>query len=130
MFSRSYVYGALAVLSAALVGVLSGFSWALQAVVLTVFILVLAVDSIRRAEGRSLVNDEEPIPKSRVAHYAQIAGIKDSVRLIRTASNPFERELLGSPRWPALTLAELRTLSGRVAAESEPVTSESESTRR
>lgn|GEM_PF-3919149 len=129
MFRRSYAYGALAVLSAALVGVLAGFSWALQAVVLTILTLILAVDSIRRAEGRSLVENEEPIPRSRVAHYAQIAGVEDSTRLIQTASNPFERALLGGPRWPDLTSGELRVLSRRIPWEAEPAASSSDSTR-
>jgi hypothetical protein len=128
LFRWSYAYGALAVLSAALVGVLSGFYWALQAIVLTVLTLVLAVDSIRRAEGSSLVEEEDSVPRSRVAHYARIAGVKDSARLIRTAGNPFERELLGDPKWPALTSGELRALSRSISGEAEQAASGSEST--
>ncbi|MGP8124690.1 MAG: hypothetical protein ACLQEQ_02330 [Nitrososphaerales archaeon] len=130
MSRLSYVYWALAMSSAALVGVLSGFSWTLQAVVLSVLTLALAVDSIRRAEGGSLVENEEPIPRSRVAHYARIARVEDSARLIQAADNPFERALLGGPKWSDLTSEELRALSRRVPKEAEPATSGSEPTQR
>lgn len=123
MFRLAYVYGALAVLSAALVAALAGLSWALQAVVLTVLALILAVDSMRRAERGSPVENEEPVPRSRVAHYARIVGVEDSARLIQTASNPFERALLGGPRWPDLTSGELRELSRSTPGEAEPAAS-------
>ncbi len=116
--------------SAALVGVLSGFSWTLQAVMLTVLTLALAVDSIRRAEGGSFLEIEEPIPRSRVAHYARIARVEDSARLIQAADNPFERALLSGPKWPDLTSGELRALSRRVPKEAESAASGSEPTQR
>jgi hypothetical protein len=130
LFRLTYAYGALAVLSAALVGVLAGLSWALQTVVLTVLALILAVDSMRRAERGPLVENEEPVPRSRVAHYARIVEVEDSARLIQTASNPFERALLGGPRWRDLTSGELRALSRSVPGEAEPAAAGSESTRR
>jgi len=107
--------------AAVLVGVLAGFSWVLQAVVLTVLTSALAADSIRRAERGSLVEDEEPLPRSRVAHYAQIARVKDSARLVQTAINPFERLLLGSPSWPGMSPEQLAALRRRVTEEDEQV---------
>ena len=116
---------ALAASSAALVGVLSGFSWVLQAAVLTVLTVALSVDAVRRAESGPRVENEEQIPRSRVAHYARIARVEDSARLIQATGNPFERALLGGPRWMDLNTDELRALGRRVTDETEPVASAS-----
>ena len=107
MSRRRYVFWGLATASLALAIVLIAPYWILQAVALTAIASAVAVDSIRRADGDSGWEVEPTLPRSRVSHYALIAGIEDSTRLVQTASSPFERTLLGIARWSKLSQKEL-----------------------
>jgi len=109
MIRLRYAYWAIATIAAVLAVV--GFDyWVLQAALLTFLALALSVDSVRRAQGEVLPQNEEPILRSRVTHFVKVSKIKDSGRLIRNATNPFEHALLGTQRWPGLSEADLKKL--------------------
>jgi hypothetical protein len=111
--NRSYVYWTIPMLSVALVVTLSG-NLVVNVVLLTAVALALAVDSVRKVEGQWRLEEDQPILRSRLTHYARIARIEDNTRLIPTATNPFERELLSRKRWSGLSAGELRELGANV----------------
>jgi hypothetical protein len=99
-------------------------------VLLTAVALSLAVDTVRKAEGQWRLEEDQPILRSRLTHYARIARIEDNTRLIPTATNPFERELLSRKKWSGLSASELRELGAGVRGESDTATSDPASARR
>jgi hypothetical protein len=110
----SYLYGAAAVVFAAAVGSLTGRLVVLQLLALTALMAVVAVNSFLRIDESVDLVDDRRVLRSRVTHYAQIAKVEDSGRLIRTASNPFERALLHRAEWSRMSVGELRGLAERV----------------
>jgi len=117
--SRKYLYAAFAAVFGAAVGLLTGRLFVVQLLALTGVVVFVAVDSLMGIdEGVEMVAGEEVL-RSRVTHYAQISRVEDSARLVRTASNPFERALLHQRGWSRMSVAELRGLSERVPEESE-----------
>ena len=109
MNRRTYLYAALAIVPLAFAGAFSEY-WVLQAILLTLLASALVVDTLRRAEVQPRPEDDQPILRSRVAHYVRIARVRDSARLIETASNPFELALLRRKGWSGLTAGQLREL--------------------
>ena len=131
MPSRRYVYGAvIAAASAIAVGSLSGGLVVLQIIALTALVAFVGVDSLLRADEPVDFEGLPPVLRSRVTHYAQIAGVGDSGRLIKTASNPFERALLHRPGWSRTSAGELRNLAARVPEDWEKLPSGSENATR
>jgi len=108
------------------VGSLSGGLVVLQLISLTVLVAFVGVDSLLRADEPVDFEGFQPVLRSRVTHYAQIAGVGDSGRLIKTASNPFERALLHRPGWSRISTGELRSLAVRVPEDWEKSRSGSE----
>ncbi|HME19707.1 MAG TPA: hypothetical protein VKF15_08240 [Nitrososphaerales archaeon] len=119
MVSRRYLYGAAAIVSAAAVGSLTGRLLVLQFLALTALVAVVAVYSLLRMDESVDFVGGQPVLRSRVTHYAQIAKVEDSGRLIRTASNPFERALLHRQGWSRISVGELRGLAERVPEDWE-----------
>jgi hypothetical protein len=130
LVSRRYIYGAAVVVSAAAVGSLSGRLAVFQLLALTALVAVVAVDSVLRMDESVDLVDGQPVLRSRVTHYAQIAKVEDSGRLIRTASNPFERALLHRSGWSRMSVGELRGLAGRVPEDWEESAAGPETARR
>ena len=102
--------------------------WVLQAAALTVIASAVAVDSIRRADADSWWEAEPSPPRSRVTHYAMIAGVEDSTRLIQTAANPFERSVLQSANWSALSPRMLAAHSRNTPMDDDSVNWETSAT--
>lgn len=119
MVSRWHIFGGMAVVLAAMVGNLTGGLFVLQLLILTALVAYVGIDSLLKADESEYLEEGQPVLRSRVTHYAQIARVEDSGPLIRTASNPFERELLHRPRWSRLSVRELRGLAARVSEEWE-----------
>lgn len=119
MDRRRYIYGAAAVAIAAGVGSLSGRLVVVQLLALTGLVAFVGVDSLLRADEGVESELGRPVMRSRVTHYAQIAKVQDSGRLIRTADSPFERALLHRREWSRIQEGELRGLAGRVPEDWE-----------
>ena len=119
MSRRRYAYGAIAVISAAALGSLSGRLVVLQFLALTALVAVVAVDSVLKMDESVYLETGQPMLRSRVTHYAQIAKVREGGRLAITASNPFERALLRRQGWSGLSEAELRGLAERVPEDWE-----------
>jgi len=102
----------------------------LQLVALTALVAFVGVDSLLRADEPVDFEGLPPVRRSRITHYAQIASVGDSNRLIKTANNPFERALLHRPGWSRISAGELRNLAVRVPEDWEKPRSGSEAATR
>ena len=110
MVNRKYLYWVIAVALAAVSAAYMSPYGVLQSALLTMVVLIIAVQGIASAEGEWHPEPHPPVLRSRILHYARISKVKDGKRLQRTADNPFEASLLGQPGWSQLSSKELKEL--------------------
>ena len=105
---------------AAFVAAVVGVNWIFQVLALTLAAGAVAADALRRVSVDYAEEPLETVPRSRVMHYARIGRIEGSARLLRTASNAFEHQLLRRADWARMTPEELRELAVRTPVEEPP----------
>ncbi len=91
-------------------GVLYSLNWVVVSLILTGVGFSVIVDAGRRADVEIGGEEERTVLRSRVNHYVRIARVTEGRRLLETATNPFERSLLGRHMWTTIPEASLKAL--------------------
>jgi hypothetical protein len=120
LVKRGHLYWVIAFALAALSAAYASPYGALQSALLTVVLLVIAVQGLGSAEGEWRPEQHPPVVRSRILHYSRISKAKDSGHLQQTADNPFEASLLGHPDWSQFTKEKLDTLSRSIFDQNQP----------